>query len=171
MPSLRARPARTSSTGACWRRSTRFRATVEDFRRAGGRGVNVTVPFKPQAFALAHRRSARALDAEAANVLEFVGDSIVADNTDGVGLLRDLEMNLQFPLVGRRILLMGAGGAAQGTLGLLLAARPASLVVGNRTAARARRLADRFVAAAAAASGPSCERAATRRSRARPSIW
>jgi shikimate dehydrogenase len=127
-----------------------FRATVAAFRREGGRGLNVTLPFKLEAFALADRRSQRALDAEAANTLKFDADSIFADNTDGVGLLRDLEVNLRFPLGGRRILLMGAGGAVQGTLGPLIAARPALLVIANRTLEKAERLVARFSAAAAA---------------------
>ena len=127
-----------------------FRATVAAFRREGGRGLNVTLPFKLEAFALADRRSQRALDAEAANTLKFDADSIFADNTDGVGLLRDLEVNLRFPLAGRRILLMGAGGAVQGTLGPLIAARPALLVIANRTLEKAERLVARFSAAAAA---------------------
>ena len=127
-----------------------FRATVETFRRGGGRGLNVTLPFKLEAFALADRRTQRALDAEAANTLKFDADSVFADNTDGVGLLRDLEVNLRFPLAGRRILLMGAGGAVQGTLGPLIAARPALLTIANRTLDKAQRLVTRFSAAAAA---------------------
>jgi len=125
-----------------------FRATVQRFRREGGRGLNVTLPFKLEAFALADQRSQRALDAQAVNTLKFEGDTLVADNTDGVGLLRDLEVNLQFQLAGRRILLMGAGGAAQGTLGPLLAARPALLTIANRSVDKAQRLAERFAAAA-----------------------
>jgi shikimate dehydrogenase len=127
-----------------------FRATVEAFRREGGRGLNVTLPFKLEAFALADRRSQRALDAEAANTLKFDADSIFGDNTDGIGLLRDLEVNLRFPLAGRRILLMGAGGAAQGTLGPLIAARPALLTIANRTLDKAQRLVARFSASASA---------------------
>jgi shikimate dehydrogenase len=125
-----------------------FRAAVDAFRREGGRGLNVTLPFKLEAFALADRRSQRAFDAEAANTLKFDADSVFADNTDGVGLLRDLEVNLRFPLAGRRILVMGAGGAVQGTLGPLIAARPALLVIANRTLDKAQRLAARFAAAA-----------------------
>ncbi|HXV08991.1 MAG TPA: shikimate dehydrogenase [Burkholderiales bacterium] len=127
-----------------------FRAAVDAFRREGGRGLNVTLPFKLEAFALADRRSERALDAEAANTLKFDADSVFADNTDGVGLLRDLEVNLRFPLAGRRILVMGAGGAVQGTLGPLIAAHPALLTVANRTLDKAQRLVTRFGAAASA---------------------
>jgi shikimate dehydrogenase len=125
-----------------------FAEAVHKFRREGGRGLNVTLPFKPEAYALADVRSPRALDAQAANTLRFEADSIYADNTDGVGLLRDLEVNLGFQLTGRRILLMGAGGAAQGVFGPLLAARPALLVVANRDVGKAQRLAERFAAAA-----------------------
>ena len=100
-----------------------FRATVEEFRGAGGSGLNVTVPFKLEAFELAQQRSARALDAAAVNTLKFESDGIFGDNTDGVGLVRDLEGNLGFAIAGKRVLLMGAGGAAQGVMGPLLAAR------------------------------------------------
>jgi shikimate dehydrogenase len=121
-----------------------FRAAVEAFRHEGGRGLNVTVPFKLEAYALATWRSEPALDAEAVNVLKFVDDRIEGYNTDGVGLVRDLESNLGYRLAGRRVLLMGAGGAAQGALGPLLAAGPAALAIGNRTADKAQRLAERF---------------------------
>lgn len=121
-----------------------FRATVDAFRGAGGRGLNVTVPFKLEAYALATWCSDPALDAEAVNVLKFVEDRIEGYNTDGVGLVRDLESNLGFPIAGRRVLLMGAGGAAQGALGPLLSASPSALAIGNRTAEKAQRLAARF---------------------------
>jgi len=124
-----------------------FVASVQRFRREGGRGLNVTLPFKLEAFTLAEQRSQRALDAQAVNTLRFEADNVFGDNTDGVGLLRDLEVNLAFGLAGRRILLMGAGGAAQGTLGPLLAARPALLTIANRSADKAQRLAERFAAA------------------------
>jgi shikimate dehydrogenase len=121
-----------------------FGAAVEEFRRCGGKGLNVTLPFKLEAYRLATQRSARATDAEAVNVLSFDRDSIQGDNTDGIGLVRDIETNLGFPLADRRVLLLGAGGAAQGALGPLLAARPAILAVGNRTAEKAQRLVARF---------------------------
>lgn len=126
-----------------------FRASVEAFRSAGGKGLNVTVPFKLEAFELADARSARALAAQAVNTLKFEPAEIYGDNTDGVGLVRDLEINLGFSLTGRRILLMGAGGAAQGVVGPLLAAGPAVLVIGNRTLDKAQRLAERFRARSA----------------------
>ena len=121
-----------------------FSKAVEDFRAEGGNGLNVTVPFKLEAFELAQELSARASDAGAVNVLKFEGATIFGDNTDGVGLLRDIKGNLHFGVDGRALLLMGAGGAAQGVLGPLLDARPARLVVANRTLQRAERLVERF---------------------------
>jgi shikimate dehydrogenase len=121
-----------------------FRATVAQFHASGGKGLNVTLPFKLEAFELAQRRSERALDAAAVNTLMFEAEGIFGDNTDGVGLVRDLETNLGLAIAGKRLLLMGAGGAAQGVMGPLLAARPAALVVGNRTLDKAQRLVARF---------------------------
>lgn len=118
-----------------------FRATVAQFRAGGGRGLNVTVPFKLEAFALADAASARARDAGAANVLSFEPDRVLADNTDGAGLVRDITVNLGFAPAGRRILLLGAGGAAQGVLGPLLQLQPAALTIANRTVDKAQRLA------------------------------
>jgi shikimate dehydrogenase len=123
-----------------------FRATALEFRRAGGKGLNVTLPFKLEAYALAEARTARALDAEAVNTLKFEPGAILGDNTDGVGLLRDIETNLAFPLAGRRILLMGAGGAAQGVLAPLVGVRPLRLVIANRTVDKAQQLAQRVAA-------------------------
>src|SRR5574341_1029662 len=121
-----------------------FHATVEAFRRSGGKGLNVTLPFKPEAFALADERSERALAAEAVNTLKFEERGVFGDNSDGVGLVRELQTNLAVPLAGKRVLLMGAGGAAQGVLHPLLASSPAMLVIGNRTLDRAQRLVERF---------------------------
>jgi len=121
-----------------------FHATVQAFRSAGGRGCNVTVPFKLEAFRFAQAHSARAAEAEAVNVLRFDGERVFGDNSDGVGLLRDIEVNLGVALRGRRVLLLGAGGAAQGVLGPLLAAGPARLTIGNRTVEKAQRLVERF---------------------------
>jgi shikimate dehydrogenase len=97
-----------------------FENVVDRFRREGGRGMNVTLPFKHRAFALANGRSARAVQAEAANTLTFRDGAVAADNTDGVGLVRDLTSNLGCTLNGARVLLMGAGGAAYGVCGPLL---------------------------------------------------
>jgi shikimate dehydrogenase len=110
-----------------------FTATLKQFANEGGRGCSVTVPFKFEAFELAARRSERALLAGAANTLRFDDEGWFADNTDGVGLLRDIERNAGRPLAGQRILLIGAGGASAGVLGPLLAARPAELVLANRS--------------------------------------
>ena len=121
-----------------------FAHAVEVFRKGGGRGANVTLPFKQDAFRYATRLTQRAKAAEAVNTLRFEDDSVLGDNTDGVGLVNDLQRNLGRAIAGLRVLLMGAGGAAQGVLGPLLAAGPASLVVANRTAEKARALAQRY---------------------------
>jgi shikimate dehydrogenase len=121
-----------------------FRGTVESFRAAGGSGANVTVPFKLEAFDLADEVSQRAKDAQAANFLNFDGGRIRADNTDGAGLTRDIAGNLGFGMAGRRVLLMGAGGAARGALQPLLAQQPAILTIANRTVEKALQLAEAF---------------------------
>ena len=122
-----------------------FARTVDGFRAAGGRGANVTIPFKEQAFEYCGGAlSDRAREAHAVNTLVFEGGKVRGDNTDGAGLLRDLALNLGRSISGKRVLLMGAGGAAQGVLGPLLAAKPARLVIANRTADKARALARRF---------------------------
>jgi shikimate dehydrogenase len=121
-----------------------FENTVELFRADGGLGMNVTLPFKHRAYALAHARSTRAEHALAANTLAFRRDSVFADNTDGYGLVRDLVVNLACTLRGRRILLMGAGGASYGVCGPLLDEAPATLVVANRTVDKAIALREHF---------------------------
>lgn len=118
-----------------------FRETVLAFRAGGGVGANVTVPFKEQAFSLADHRSPLAEAAGAVNTLQFRDGEILGDNTDGVGLVRDLVQNLGLALEGRCILLMGAGGAARGVLLSLLQEGPAELFIVNRTAAKAKELA------------------------------
>lgn len=118
-----------------------FAASVEAFRNAGARGANVTLPFKEEAFALSQVLSARARAAGAVNTLRFEDDAIHGDNTDGVGLVRDLEANLGVRLAGARVLLLGAGGAARGAVTPLLEAGIDSLLIVNRTAARATGLA------------------------------
>lgn len=122
-----------------------FPAAVRAFQLAGGRGANVTVPFKLEAFALCQDRlSDRAQAAGAVNTLIFDQEGVAGDNTDGLGLVRDIQENLGFPLNYRRILLLGAGGAARGVVLPLLQARPASLHIANRTPAKAQDLAQRF---------------------------
>lgn len=117
-----------------------FSGTLQQWIAGGGRGCNVTVPFKFQAFRLATSASERAQLAQAANTLKFDGGLIAADNTDGVGLVNDIQNNAGLRLAGRDLLLLGAGGAAAGVLGPLLAAGPRRLVVANRTQARAAEL-------------------------------
>ena len=123
-----------------------FAATVQAFAAEGGHGCNVTVPFKFEAFALASRRTPRAELAQAANVLRFDADADggwLADNTDGIGLVRDITANAGVPLAGRRVLLIGAGGASAGVMGPFIEAGCAELVVANRTVAKAQALVDR----------------------------
>jgi shikimate dehydrogenase len=117
-----------------------FAEAVRRFREQGGRGLNVTLPFKLDAFALASRRSARAEAAGAVNLLAFEGEEIRGDNTDGAGLVFDIEQRLALPLAGCSVLLLGAGGAARGVVGPLLDAGVAQLTVANRSAARAEAL-------------------------------
>ena len=117
-----------------------FEAAVHAFRESGGRGMNVTAPFKLQAFALATDRMERARLAGAANALKFDGGRVYADNFDGVGLVNDITRNLGVPLAGRRVLLLGAGGAARGTVLPMLAQSPAGLTIVNRDLDKARAL-------------------------------
>lgn len=117
-----------------------FEAVVRRFAAEGGHGCNVTVPFKFDTLRMAARCSERAQRAGAGNVLRFDADGWFADNTDGVGLVRDIEANAGFAIEGRRVLLVGAGGAGAGVLGPLLERRPALIVVANRTAEKARSL-------------------------------
>lgn len=121
-----------------------FAATVRGFIAEGGCGLNVTVPFKEEAFQLATRLSERAQAAGAVNTLSLQQDEILGDNTDGAGLVRDLGSNLNLPIQGKRILLLGAGGAARGCLLPLWQEQPACLVVANRTASKAVALAQAF---------------------------
>ena len=121
-----------------------FQACVAQFQLDGGKGANITVPFKEQAFALCTQRSARAELAGAVNTFKFENGAIWGDNTDGAGLVADLTRNLGVALSGKRILLLGAGGAARGVIGPLLEGAPAQLVIANRTANRAHDLASAF---------------------------
>lgn len=130
-----------------------FAATVRQFIAAGGKGANVTVPFKEEAFRLSTRRSPRAERAGAVNTLTFAGGEIQGDNTDGAGLVRDIEANLGFALAGKRLLLLGAGGAARGVIAPLLACHPASMFIANRGADKAEALARQFSDIAAVDAG------------------
>ena len=121
-----------------------FRQAVDEFRAAGGRGLNVTAPFKLDAFAYATDLSEQAQLAGAVNALKFEGGKVFAQNFDGSGLTRDIVHNLGCPLRGRRVLLLGAGGAARGALLPILAQQPARLLIVNRTESKAHALATQF---------------------------
>jgi len=118
-----------------------FAAVVHTFRANGGRGLNVTAPFKLQAFELATDQLERAQMAGAANALKFERDRVFADNFDGVALVNDIQRNLSVALKGKRVLMLGAGGAARGALLPFLAERPAELAIANRTVETAQELA------------------------------
>jgi shikimate dehydrogenase len=122
-----------------------FVAAVQYFVKHGGKGLNVTLPFKLEAFQLATEKSPRALDAGAVNTLKFVGDSIIGDNTDGVGLVRDIMQNLGVSIRGKRVLLIGAGGAASGVIYPLLQEEPKSFTMVNRTPEKAVHLVSRYL--------------------------
>jgi len=124
-----------------------FSQAVTAFQGGGGRGLNVTLPFKEEAFAIAESATERARQAGAANTLCFdASGQRHADNTDGVGLTRDLQVNHGIVLQDRRVLLLGAGGAARGVVAPLLAQSPRLLMIANRTHVRAVELAGRFTA-------------------------
>jgi len=123
----------------------KFTESVLAFRDRGGKGCNVTVPYKQEAWSLATERSGRAELAGAVNTLKFEQENrILGDNTDGIGLLRDITINLDQSLFSRRILVIGAGGAVRGILGSLLEQAPKSLVLANRTVSKAEELAAVF---------------------------
>jgi shikimate dehydrogenase len=121
-----------------------FDATISQLVAAGYKGANVTVPFKLDAAALAATLSERARAAGAVNTLSFTEAGIAGDTTDGAGLVNDIVRNAGFAIVGKRVLLVGAGGAARGVILPLLGHRPQELVIANRTAATAEALAASF---------------------------
>jgi len=122
-----------------------FNPAAREFFDNGGKGLNITVPFKLDAYAFASQLTERAQQAGAVNTLALQLDgNILGDNTDGVGLVTDIVDNLGWQLSNRKILLLGAGGAVRGVLGPLLAQKPASIVVANRTALKAQELATLF---------------------------
>jgi len=125
-----------------------FEPAVRAFIAEGGKGCNITVPFKFQAASLVNSRSERAALAEACNILSFDGDRIHGDNTDGIGFVDDVERNAGVKLAGLAVLLLGAGGAAAGVLGPVLQAKPRRVVVANRTVAKAEALVRRHAALA-----------------------
>jgi len=114
-----------------------FDAAIKRLRKEGYKGCNVTVPFKLQASALDAYLAPEVMEANAANTLTFKDDAIIANNTDGMGLVRDIETNLGVSLQGKRVLLMGAGGAARGVQMPLILAKVKRFVIANRTLARA----------------------------------
>ncbi|MEM7082152.1 MAG: shikimate dehydrogenase [Pseudomonadota bacterium] len=120
-----------------------FDDEVNEFFASGGRGLNVTVPHKARAFEYADLRTDRALNAGAANTLQFLDhDVVLADNTDGAGLIADLRFH-GVSLLNKRVLLLGAGGAARGSLGAILAEMPSAVFIHNRTVSRAETLIER----------------------------
>ena len=132
---------------ALWADTDGFAEAVEQFRSENGKGLNVTVPFKLEAFRLANNLSDRAKLAGAVNTLRFEPDGkIFGDNTDGTGLVHDLTKNLQVNLKDKKILVLGAGGAVRGVLGPLLRQHAASLTLVNRTLSKAKELAKVFAA-------------------------
>lgn len=130
-----------------------FKNAVAEFIEIGGRGANVTVPFKEEAFRLCDTLTPRAARAGAVNTLCFVDGRIHGDNTDGAGLVADLLDNLNCPIVGKRVLLLGAGGAARGVIEPLLTQSPASLAIANRSEDKAHALAQAFADLAAVDGG------------------
>lgn len=117
-----------------------FREAAEAFRQQGGKGLNVTVPFKVDALNYADHLTPRARLAQAVNTLCFEEGQIIGDNTDGLGLITDIQDRLRFNIKGKRILLLGAGGAARGVVLPLFEQSPASLTLANRTMAKAETL-------------------------------
>jgi shikimate dehydrogenase len=134
-----------------------FAEALRALAASGAKGCNITVPFKFDAYQAGRRRTPRATLAQAANVLRFDREGWLADNTDGAGLVNDIERNAGVALAGKRVLLIGAGGAAAGVLGPLLAAGAREVVVANRTVATAQALVERHAAVA----GTSALRAST----------
>ena len=120
-----------------------FEQAVYSFQASGGRGLNITVPFKVNAYRLSENLSIRAREAQAVNTLMF-GDELFGDNTDGAGLVVDIESNIGLALKGTRILVIGAGGAVRGVLGALKDCKPSEIVIANRTKDRAAELASIF---------------------------
>lgn len=131
-----------------------FTAALREFLASGGKGLSVTLPFKEEAYGLCHVLTPRAKKARAVNTLYVHEDGTLAgDNTDGVGLIRDLHQNHRLNLRSKRILLLGAGGAARGVLPALVEEKPALVHIANRTPERGRKLAQRFESANVRAGG------------------
>ncbi len=124
----------------------KLETAVKQFQRTGGKGLNITVPHKSEVTRLVDHLSERASSAGAVNTLVFRDKDIVGDNTDGIGLMRDLVVNLNLNLADASILILGAGGATRGIVGPLLDAKPKSIMIANRTLSKARLLAEHFSA-------------------------
>lgn len=122
----------------------KLETALRQFQRTGGKGLNITVPHKKAVAALVDQMSERARTAGAVNTVMFRGGEVFGDNTDGIGLLRDLNVNLGVNLEDSNILILGAGGATRGIIGPLLEMQPASLRIANRTLGKAEELIDRF---------------------------
>ncbi len=127
----------------------KLETAIRQFQRTGGKGLNITVPHKSEVAKLVDQMSERAAVAGAVNTLTFQDSKVIGDNTDGIGLLRDLAVNLGLALEGANILILGAGGATRGIIGPLLEMQPSSLCIANRSLGKAKALADHF-----AKSGP-----------------
>ncbi len=148
-PQIHAEFARQTGQDIAYERLTApldaFKKTAEQFFAAGGSGLNVTVPFKREAWDMVNVHAGDSLEAEAVNTIKAEGGKLVGHNTDGAGLVADLKRNLGVTVSGRRVLILGAGGAARGVMLPLLREKPAALVIVNRTPERARQLAKHFV--------------------------
>ncbi len=125
---------------------SKLETAIKQFQRTGGKGLNITVPHKSEVTRLVDHLSARANSAGAVNTLVFRDNDIVGDNTDGIGLMRDLLVNLNLNLTDKNILILGAGGATRGIVAPLLDAEPKSITIANRTLSKARLLAEHFSA-------------------------
>jgi shikimate dehydrogenase len=122
----------------------KLETAIRQFQRTGGKGLNITVPHKAEVFRLVDQMSERARTAGAVNTLDIKDGRIFGDNTDGIGLVRDLVVNHGFNVEGSNVLILGAGGATRGVVGPLLEMKPASLRIANRTVGKAQTLAEHF---------------------------
>ncbi len=125
---------------------SKLETAIKQFQRTGGKGLNITVPHKSEVTRLVDHLSERASNAGAVNTLVFRDNDIIGDNTDGIGLMRDLLVNLKLNLTDASILILGAGGATSGIIAALLDAEPKSITIANRTLSKARVLAEHFSA-------------------------
>lgn len=121
-----------------------FTAEIDNFRQSGGKGMNVTLPFKVEAYEISTQLTEQASASHAVNTLVFDDDEIYGDNTDGTGLIRDIVVNHGFTITAKRVLLCGAGGAARGIMLPLLKQKPLMLTISNRTVQKAHKLRKQF---------------------------